>query len=465
MIRAFPFLLIFLFAESAPVFAFSERDIRAASEAAATNRAAAVQDIARQVSAEPASMTAVRECLYLRHAYDLWNDALRLLPDSAEIAEERLRNDLFTGGTDRVADDLTDLLRYRDSRSIALRLGIYLADQNTADACAPGLTNRAVFAALAASFAATGKLSLFDDTLLRAGNADPLLVLDWLSGNLPSVPRDARALLSAYPGLRPPEWHRLFALSAVSAGDYPAAKRSIDAGSLASTNETNRNRSAGLDVEWVLANSSFASGDFHAALDHSYRADRMTRPETGKLRFLCLLGLGETEGSRVDTALASVRPADARDFFSAFLDVMKNGTNRTRAVFDYTLGEPSNPGAERLYLPEAFLLAASSLEGDRSLSNACELVRRSLLGGGTNTGALSGFDGAFASDAGIASEVSGGRAEDYARYREASSDLAEGKTDAAREKLTTLASSTNCSPLVRALAVFELRKDRKAGEK
>lgn len=421
----------------------------------ATNRTAGVAILADFYRRSPANFFVIKSRLITLQSYLLYRDFLEGLPRTKDHVTELFQTKLLIGDTNDLILDLTN----------AVALGMApdaLSGTFYAAVCEPGVTAYfakylgvpAVFKLMAKSYLAANRLADFD-AVIRAMPRDVYLdktaVRAYIADSWGRYQRPLEWLIERYSLGGEPFMDALVVYSRFAAGDYPsvirlAANPALDARQLSQRN---------IDLNYYVSYSDFRTGDYRGSIDKLGQAAFPWSYDLSRVLFLDYLGM--TNLTKARAQLQGMKSADAKKFYGAYLDLASGKTNEGIASLEKYLFIVES---DREYPLEAMMILYTYYNQKDSLGDVLELVRQSLLfryDGGTVDKIA--FTAVYAAAGGHeVPDVPQGYSGDFVRYKHALDALAAGNRADARSILTELASGDAVSPLVKSLALYQLRK-------
>lgn len=453
------FVLAVLFCAAVPLSSSVVTDIEEAIRIYSTNSARGLETLLSAYNANPDLQT-FKSVLYERQNYQLYAELLARIPAGRETADEILQMNLILGKTASFPGDLSNYLKFYTPSSAAEKYpDLIVKNAACLDYLAAGY-QPGLFLVLKNSHVRMKRFAQFDSFLARTGTnggIPPLEVKNYLKESWPLSQRNVESVLLKFGLENDPEMLVFGAASSFLAGQYEKVLEIYPALRADLLRKETQYRALQVDLPFLFFYSLFRTARYRDALRDITRFYFPDRNDIAELRFLCCLGLGDAK--KASEEISSMRRSSKILFYAGVLELRESPSNAVQNFEGYLeeLDESQN------YLPESMLVYYTMTKNPAQISSVLDLLNRSMLFQPLTAIREIPLSVPFvlrpSSDT-IAKEtpsVPSGRIASYLKFLKALDKKKSGDSDGAKKELFELIRSTNTSPMVRSMAVYQTR--------
>ena len=440
---------------AAPLFAvFPDDTINQAMELYAKDKPAALAMMTNLYQAAAGQMLKIRAMLAARGFYAFYMEFLRLLPKEKQSVGEIIYEDFATAYYEYLADDIRAYLKFYDKDILINYYYRGIAEEKAVAVLKNEIGDPVFFDILKRSLILANSPDKFDAVLTghKGTKIPPETVKNFILESWKFKPRDLGGLLAAYDlendkALRPFYMYSLFVNSR-----FPEiiALYLLDPSAFPKDLMT----SYQIDVPYYAAYSWFRAGDYTKALDMIGKIYMPWNIDQSRFVTLCYMGLGEYK--QVKMWMPKIKSGDTFQFIKGFVAILEGKTDDGMKALELYLADTS---AAHSHTIEALLLAFTYYNNPAEMADVANIVKLWLLEQPLPGPADISLSQAYVAGQKIADQPSQSKiVDDFVQYKNSVLLMKKGKYDEASLILTKLIKSPETSKLVRALAVFQLRK-------
>lgn len=458
-------LILFLFSlmsATVPLSASVVSDIENAISVYSTNTARGIEVLLQVYNGKHADLQVFKGVLYERQSYQLYSELLARLPLGKETANETLQMDLILGRTSGFLSDLSNYLKFENASSAAEKYAdLIVKNPSCLDFLAAGY-QPGLFLVLKNSYIRMKQFAQFDAFLSKTGTNSGIPAAEvktYLKESWPFKQRNLANILEAFALGKDPDMTVYSAASAFASGDYPGTLEYFSTLQPELRKKEAQYKALQVDLPYLFFYSLFRQSRYRDALQDIGRFYFPDQNDLSELRFLCYLGLDDLKNAARE--INSMRENSKRYFYAGMLLILENPSNG----MDYFERYLQELDESQIHLPETMLVYYASVKTPQKIPALSDMIKRSLLFRETSPVKDLALTYAFVLSPGDArnnrtadwpggmnSAVSG-----YIKYALSLSKKSSGDEPGAKKILNELIRSTNTSPLVRSMAIYQMR--------
>lgn len=455
------FILV-LFSMPVEMSASVVSDIENAVKIYSTNSERGIAELLDVYNRRQADLQIFKSILYERQSYQLFSELLERIPPGKETADEILQMNLILGKTSEFPADLSNYLKYYPAASVAEKYpDLIVKNAYCLDTLRTGY-QPGLFLILKKSYSRMKRFAQFDAFLALSGTnggIPPAEVKNYLRESWPLSQRNVKSVLRAFALDQDPELKILSAASAFLSKNYAETLDYYPALLTEFRQKENQVKTLQIDLPYLFFYSLFREARYRNAIQDITRFYFPDRNDISELRFLCYLGSGDLKNATRE--IKSMRENSKVYFYSGISLMMDNPSNGIE-YFERYLQELDE---SQTYLPESMLIYHTLANNPVKVPVLMEMLKGSLLFQDTMPVKEILLSYPFVLDP---SQARSGKQADlpngqrsymngYMRYCIALGKAGSGDEAGAKKVLFELIRSTNTSPMVRSMAVYQTR--------
>ncbi|OHD57498.1 MAG: hypothetical protein A2Y33_05885 [Spirochaetes bacterium GWF1_51_8] len=431
-----------------------DNEIEKAMQLYPKNKTAALTIMTNLYHYSSGQILKIRQVLTSRGFYTFYMEFLRLLPKTKPVAGEIIYQVFATSDFEFLADDIRGYLGFYDKEILINYYYKGIAEDKAVTALAGEIGDPVFFELLKRSLILAGTPEKFDKVLIehKSKSILPDTVKKFIIESWRYKIRDLGPLIAAY-GLADDTVLRPFYLYSLFVNNRFAEIIELYLKD-PSLYPKDAMTSYQIDVPYYVAYSYYRTGDYAKAMEMIGKIYMPWNVDINKFITLCYLG--KSDYKQVKMWMPKMKSNDTFQFIKGFTAILEGRTNEGIQSLELYLSDTS---AAHLFTVEALLLAFTYYNNPSELPEVAGLVKLALLDQPLPGTADVSLSQAYAAGKDTPVQPSQSKIiDDFVVYKNCVQMMKKGKYDEASQALTKLIKSPETSPLIRALAVFQLRK-------